>query len=54
MAAGIPFQLRTPVDASEAGGHAYDTVCRQLRGLGAPEPVRQTIRPAKTTSSTPL
>jgi pyruvate formate lyase activating enzyme len=54
MAAGIPFQLRTTVANDADGESQFGAVCRQLRELGAPEPVRQSLRTVKTNADSPL
>lgn len=44
---GVPFQLRTTVGPGAISEQDFDDLRRQLRQLGAPEPVRQEVRPAR-------
>jgi pyruvate formate lyase activating enzyme len=51
LAAGIPFQLRTTVAPGPQGEQTFAAVRQQLREQGAPEPVKQFVRPAISTVS---
>ncbi|HOX55292.1 MAG TPA: anaerobic ribonucleoside-triphosphate reductase activating protein [Candidatus Paceibacterota bacterium] len=46
-AAGVPLQLRTTVGPGALSEQAFDELRRQLRALGAPEPIRQEVRPVR-------
>jgi pyruvate formate lyase activating enzyme len=45
----IPFQLRTTVGPGALSEHDFDELRQQLHHRGAPEPVRQEVRPARAT-----
>lgn len=51
---GVPFQLRTTVGQGATSEPDFDELHQQLRQLGAPEPVRQEVRPTRTATTRSL
>lgn len=44
----IPFQLRTTIGTGALSEPDFAELCQQLRKLGAPEPLRQNVRPPQS------